>query len=392
MYSLLLFIYIFSFNFQNVSILKKFGSITMIGEYYLLPVSLVVIIFTRKYKKNKVLVNYKNFFVYLLLLNSFVSILVLIFNKTSIYDENINLKNLHLLTGIGFQIITFIALGKILSFVNLNKIRKILNLNYLFLFNIAIIEKYIQLNNGRLKLTFAEPSAAGNYIIILGILLIHFNKGKLLKSGIALSIIWLSYCISSKGSILCFLLSILIVILLNWRRHKKLLILLFLLSSYFLPRILTILEIDIKFFTSVITRTWSILTAIISFILLPVGSGGGYLIVYSKIGEIMKQYLSTNFSFFNYGEINFMLKTGIALTPKSGFFFGILIAGVGYLNFSYKNFKFFYNYLREKKEVLLFLLIFFYLSNIFYSSEFQAPVQILIFSIFLKVLDQEEKI
>lgn len=201
----------------------------------------------------------------------------------------------------------------------------------------------------------------------------------------------MNFFILSKGSIICILLSIILIGTKEKQHRYKIIILAFLITIIGYERVLSLFQNDIKYFTSIITRSWSIITAVICFILFPIGSGGSYLVFYSFIGEKVKEILQMRYSFFSFTEIEFMLDSGVALSPKSGFFFGVLIAGIGYLKFSYNNFKYFFLKLKNE-SILLTLLIFFFTSNIFYSSEFQAPHQILIYSIFTKIINERRKL
>lgn len=390
MYSILAYVYIFSFMFQNIQLLRKYGSITMIGEYYLLPISIVILYFFKTRNKNYILRSYKDFIRYNFILNLLISVIITFTNKILIYGENIYIKSIHILLGILFQYITLVAMIKILEKVSLKKIKKILRVNYIVIFIIFIIEKYILNNKGRIVLTFAEPSAAGYYVLILGILNLYFNEKKIIRMIIMGTILYMNFFIMSKGAILCGLITIVFLVIKEKRKRYITMILILFITMIGYEKILLSFQNDIKYFTSVITRSWSIITAAMCFIIFPFGSGGGYLISYSLVGEKIKKILEVKYSFFNFEEIKFMLDTGIALSPKSGFFFGLLVAGIGYLKFTYNNFRYFYSKVKDN-NILVVLLLFFFISNIIYSSEFQAPIQILIYSILIKIVNERRE-
>lgn len=394
-YTILAFIYIFSFNFQNLQFFPEIGSISMIGEYYLLPVSFLICIFNfRKIGKTKISKIYKYYILYFIILNVFINIYFYFFySKMQIYETNVLIKSIQLLFHFIFQLISLEALYFILKHLSFSKLKMIMNLNYLFLFFYFIYEKYILKEIGRVKLLTSEPGAAGFLISIIFFIVLFLNKNNVIKIFIFLLYIVMMYFVGSKGAVITFIISFGIWGILNFKKNKISTIILsvsiiLIFKFLYYEQLLNSFVIDIKKFTSLVTRSWSIISAIGSFLIFPFGSGGAYLVSYSFIGKKINDIYITLFPNLNYSEINYMLSTGVNLTPKSGFFFGILISGIGYTSMQTLIFKFFINKIKEN-NLLLFLIINYCISNLIYSSDIQAPIQILIYSFLLFVINKK---
>ena len=85
-YNFLALIYVFSFNFQNVKIFPQVGSISMIGEYYLLPISCLIYFFKKKECLNKISKVYKNCILYFVIISVFMNVIFyILLNKIEIY-------------------------------------------------------------------------------------------------------------------------------------------------------------------------------------------------------------------------------------------------------------------------------------------------------------------
>lgn len=96
-YFILTFIYIFSFNFENLQLLTKYGNIMNIGVYNLLPVTVLLYsFFIKKYIKE--LKMYEKYILYLIV----ILLLNLIINSEVFMDKNIFIKSIQLIIGIIF--------------------------------------------------------------------------------------------------------------------------------------------------------------------------------------------------------------------------------------------------------------------------------------------------
>ena len=395
-YNFLALIYVFSFNFQNVKLFPQVGSISMIGEYYLLPISFLIYFFKKKECSNKISKIYKNYIVYFIITSIFMNTVFYIFlNKIEIYGELFLVKSIHLFLHLVFQFISINALFYIFKQVKFKNIKWILNINFIFLVYYFIYEKYFLKEIGRIKLLTPEPSGAGLLISVIFFITFYINKKIIIRFLITCIYLIILYYTGSKGAVLCLLVSFLIYAVINLKKHMKSMF--FVLFStilffklFFYEKIINLFIIDLEKYTSLVTRSWSIITAIITTLIFPFGSSGGYLFTYSFFGEIIKKIYIYLFPKLNYLEINFMLETGIALSPKAGIFFGILVSGIGYIYMLISIFKYLYKNFKSE-SVLIMLLICYFVSNLFYSSEIQAPIQILIYSFLLYIVKFDEE-
>lgn len=394
MYSILSLIYIFSFNFQDIKLLSNLGSISTIGQYYLLPLSFfLVIINFKSLKKIKLMKYYINFIFYFIVINIVVLIVsAIFFGKIEEYNQLFIEKFIQLFLHLIFQTLTLGALIIILKNITIKKIKNTIIFSYIFLISYFIYEKFILQESGRLKLTLFEPSVAGCHLTVIFLLALYFTKNRFFKLIENLIYFYILINIGSKGTILIFLIAVIFNLFLKKKFLLKRigLILLLVLGSYFIfgEKIQKMFLNDILYYTSVITRSWSIITAIILLLVIPIGSGGSYLYFYKKFGEWTKIIIQKMLPKLNYWEINYMLDTGINLAPKAGIFFGIIIGGVGYIVFNCKIIKYFYSKLRSELKVLF---IFIFLANLTYSSDFQLPIQLLVYAILQKIYQNKEE-
>lgn len=395
-YNFLALVYVFSFNFQNVKFFPQAGSISMIGEYYLLPISCLIYFFKKKECSNKISKIYKNYIVYFVIISIFMNIAFYIFlNKIEIYGELFSIKSIHLFLHLVFQFISINALFYIFKQVKFKNIKWILNINFIFLTCYFIYERYFLKEIGRIKLLTPEPSIAGFLISIIFFITFYINKELIVRFFLSCIYLLMLYYTGSKGAILCLVISFVIYIAINFRQNKKLMIFLcffiiLFFKVFFYEKIINLFMIDIEKYTSLVTRSWSIITAIITTLILSFGSSGGYLFTYSFFGEIVKKIYIYLFPRLNYSEIDFMLKTGMYLVPKAGIFFGFLISGIGYIYILVSIFRYLYKNLKNEK-ILYMLLICYFISSLIYISDMQTPIQILIYSFLLRIIKFNEK-
>lgn len=391
-------IYIFSFNFQRVSLLSNLGSIGFIGEYYLLPLSfLFTVINFKNLKKIKINQYYFKYLFYFIILNIVVNIILLIFNKIGIYGELFIVKSLHLVIHLIFQIISINGLIYILKKLNFKLLKYIFNLNYLYLIGYFLYEKFYLNEIGRIKLLSPEPSIAGYTLSILTIITLYFNKNILIRYLIFFIYLILLLQIGSKGTILIMFMTLFITIFFYKKDKKRGNFLLKMFGLFFISlgfyityykQLKSMFISDLAEYTSLVTRSWSILVTIISSILFPTGVGGGYLLSLNFFGEKLRNQYMILLPNLNYSEINEMLSSGIYLAPKSGLFFNVLIAGIGYLIFQYFILKYFYERIKGKK-ILVILLSFNFLAITIYISDLQTPHHILIYSLLIFLNEKE---
>ena len=395
-YNFLAFIYVLSFNFQNVKLFPQVGSISMIGEYYLLPISFLIYFFKKKECSNKISKIYKNYIVYFIITSIFMNTVFYIFlNKIEIYGELFLVKSIHLFLHLVFQFISINTLFYIFKQVKFKNIKLILNINFIFLTCYFIYERYFLKEIGRIKLLTPEPSGAGLLISIIFFITFYINRKIIIRFLIICIYLIILYYTGSKGAVLCLLISFLVYIIISFKKHMKLMFfLLFLVilffKLFFYEKIINLFIVDLEKYTSLTTRSWSIITAIVTTLIFPFGSSGSYLFTYSFFGEIVKKIYMYLFPRLNYSEIDFMLKTGMYLAPKAGIFFGILISGIGYIYMLISIFKYLYKNLKIEK-ILIILLICYFISNLTYASDLQAPIQILIYSFLLYIVKFDEE-
>lgn len=396
-YEILICIYILSFNFQNLNLFSQIGSIAKIGIYYLLPVTICLYILQiKKIRNNRISKIYTNYIYYLLVINLITNgIFYIFFNKIEIFDKLFYVKSIQLVLHFLFQLITIQVLYFLFEKICLKKLRVIFNVNFIFLFIYFLYQKYILFLEKRIPLFTPEPSIAGYLMSIYIFIILYLNKKASIKTIFFIIYLIMIYYINSKGAIVVLLLSFLFCLSDKLKKKKITTVLLGILSLitfklFYYKNLINAIQNDIEKYTSLVTRTWSIISAIISFMVIPIGSGGVYLLIYQLVGEKIKNLFMIFFPKLHYSEIESLLKTGVNLTPKSGFYFGILIAGIGYIYFELKLFQYF---LKKIKKIffLKMVLIVYFLSNLIYISEIQTPLQILIFSFLLYVIDDKNK-
>ncbi len=394
-YNFLALIYVFSFNFQNVKIFPQVGSISMIGEYYLLPISCLIYFFKKKECLNKISKVYKNCILYFVIISVFMNVIFyILLNKIEIYGELFLIKSIHLLLHFIFQFISINALFYIFKQLKFKNIKLILNINFIFLTCYYLYERYLLKEIGRIKLLASEPSIAGYLISIVFLMTFYVNRKIIIRFLITFIYLVILYNIGSKGSVLCLLISFIIYMSINFKKNKKLMIFLcfstiLFFRLFFYQKIINLFIIDLERYTSLVTRSWSIITAIVVTLLFPFGNSGGYLFTYSFFGEIIKKFYIYLFPKLNYSEIDFILKTGIYLAPKAGIFFGILVSGTGYIYMLVSILKYLYKNLKNEK-ILCILLICYFISNLIYISDMQTPIQILIYSFLLYIIKNKK--
>lgn len=395
-YNFLAFIYVFSFNLQNVKLFSQVGSISMIGEYYLMPISCLIYFFKRKECSNRISKIYKEYIIYFIIISVLMNIFFLIFlKKVEIYGKLFLVKSLHLLLHFIFQFISINALFYIFKQIKIKNIKWILNINFIFLVCYFIYERYFFKEIGRIKLLTSEPSIAGFLVSIIFFMMFYTNKKIIIRFFISCIFLIISYFIGSKGEILSILITLIIYGIINLKENVKTIIfscipIVSIFKLFFYENLVNSFLNDIEKFTSLVTRTWSIITTIVIALILPLGNSGVYLLTYSFFGERMKEFYLKLFPNLNYSEINFMLETGINLTPKSGIFFGILISGIGYVYMLIKIIKYLFNNLKQEKTLVL-LIIYYFVSNLVYISDIQTPMQILIYPFLLCIVNRKRK-
>ncbi len=395
-YNFLAFMYVLSFNFQNVKIFPQVGSISMIGEYYLLPISCLIYFFKKKECLSKISEIYKNYIIYFVISSIFMNIVFYMFlNRIEVYGELFLVKSIQLLLHLIFQLISINALFYIFKQLKFKNIKLILNINFIFLVGYFIYERYFFKEIGRIKLLASEPSIAGYSISIVFLMTFYINRKIIIRFLITCIYLIILYNIGSKGAVLCLLISFIICMSINFKKNKKLMIFLcffaiLIFKLFFYEKIINMFFIDLERYTSLVTRSWSIITTIIVTLIFPFGNSGGYLFTYSFFGEIIKKIYMYLFPKLNYLEINYMLETGIHLAPKAGIFFGFLISGIGYIYILVSIFRYLYKNLKNEK-ILCMLLICYFISSLIYISDMQTPIQILIYSFLLYIIKFNER-
>lgn len=385
---ILLFIYVFIFNFENMKLFLKFGDAMNMGIYNLIPLTLFIYIIKRKIYSNKITKYYIGYLIYFLLLSGIILI----------FDHSILKKTIQLTGHIVFQFLTVEVIVYLMKEVELNCLKKIFNFNGIFMFLCFCFEicKNIQINSigKRIVLLSSEPSEAGYITTIFYIIIFWLNKSKLIRGIILFAYGIMQFYITSKGTILVFFISLLIMLIIKaLSESKRILFYLNILSISlcifyitFYKKIKIAFTNDIKRYTSVITRSWSILTSIKLFFTFPLGTSGKYLKEFAKIGEETKKFLMLNFEKFNYREIEMLLsgnKKG--LVPKATFFFNLIVGGVGYIIFQYFIFRYFYKNLK-KDEILLFLIIFIFISLGIYTQDNFTGTTLLAYSFLIRII------
>lgn len=394
---LLILLFILSFNFQNIYLKNSLGAIGASGVNYFFPIALIGVFYMFLIKKLKINLLEKKMCYYLifsLIISVFMNWFVGInYNSFEIYGEMFVGKTIKLFCYnlFGFTIISYFS--RKFSQINTVSIKLFLSINFLFSVALLIFD-ILNGKTGRLFLLTSEPSEAGYIFTIFYLLFLYCNFQKKVLVGLSTFFYFIGLgFIGSKGSILCFFLAIILVLILDRSRKKSLkfflnglfiIMIIFLGNILFLEKLKNAFINDMKNYTSVITRTWSILVPIRITMSTIIGTSGTYLFYLKKIGIEIYKELKYSFPNFNYNEIEIMLSTGKNLTPKSGYFMEILIYGVGALYFYIFLWKYFSKFNNKIIKVLFYFVI---LSQITFISNQMTPTYILVFVVlnFIKI-------
>lgn len=390
-YLILSCIYILLFDFQNLFLKKYLGNIGAAGLTLILPILFILVSYFLKRIKLKEFDKQLILYLWYMIFISFCNTLLLgiKYNIWIYYDENLFIKSLKL---ISYNIIGFfsiIVFSRILSKNSKNDTAKILNLNYLLLIMYYIYEKTY--NVGRIKLTTSEPSEAGYILVIFTLLGLYYNEKIRIKILYIIFFSVLSREIASKGLMIILFISIILIFATCMSKRKifstiAILGLCTLIFNIFYFEVLkNSLIMDLKYFTSIVTRSISILTAIKVFIGNILGVSGNYLYYFSNEGYKIYEGLRRIYPNLNYSEIQNLLKTGQNLAPKSGFFMDLILYGIYSIYFYCWTLKYFFSNLK-KDLILLILLIFTYMSMLTYIDKYMTPTYILVFSIFQSII------
>lgn len=216
-------------------------------------------------------------------------------------------------------------------------------ISFLFLSIVGIIEIYdknlltyfhaADVDYQRLRLLTSEPSQAGLLYVIFAILTIGLTFGveRLLYFAIFTPIFLM---IQSKGAILLFFISYIMIVLFSYRHVLNLRVLLFSviilifgifsIINYFLPSLL----IDVERFTSFATRSSGFIAAILTLIYYPVGMGYGTYInlapeILIKSVELLKEFIP----YINDYEVYEIATSGENVGYKAGILSQIMFNG-----------------------------------------------------------------
>lgn len=392
-YSLVSFIYIMSFNFQNLFLKDYIGTIGASGLTLLTPITLGLFII-KKFKLNKLDKQLIYYLMYMISI-SFISFFYrgLNYNSWSFYGEDLFLKSLKLIVYNMIGFFSIVIFSKILSKLSFQMKRNFFNFSSSLIILFFLYEKKITI--GRIKLLSSEPSEAGFIVVIMFLLGLYYNLNNKIRLLYIVFLLVLLINISSKGTIISLLISLILSILFRVKLKKMtsaiilILLLFFIFKGLFLENLMSSIVNDLKYFTSVITRSFSILTAVKVFSTNLLGTSGSYLYYLSKEGHEVYLTLKNMYPNLNYSEIALQLKTGTYLAPKSGIFMDLILYGLYAIYFYIWSFRYFYNNIKSNLNLLV-LIIFTYISMIFYIDKYMTPTYVLVFTM-LQTIIMEKK-
>ena len=385
-YFIFTFIFIFSFNFENLQLLTKYGNIMNIGVYNLLPVTVLLYsFFIKKYIKE--LKMYEKYILYLIV----ILLLNLIINSEVFMDKNIFIKSIQLIIGIIFQYLTIKVLSNLISKIELSNLKKIINFNILFIMIIFIYELLKNSFVGRIKLLTGEPSESGYLVLIFFLLAFLLNKSKIIRLLLLVMGIFLEIFIGSKGAMLCFCLSLFINTFINnkyqnlLKKLKKGIIMLsclLVIILLFYNKLEKLIINDLKIYTSIVTRSWSLLTGILIGIKNPFGILGEYIVKFIEVGMEVKKIIQINFPNLNYKEIDsYLFYNAVGGVPKAAFIFNFMIGGLAYLIFQFYWFRTLWK--RNKNKTIRFSILLIIISFFSYTQDNFTGTTLLFYSIIL---------
>lgn len=398
----LYFLLVFFAIFQDVNYFKPLG---IIGKTYIPFIVVIVFVYILiKYKSiriNKFIKTLINLAIYLLIVN-FVALflyLIILQKDVTVLGENALVKTIK-----GYTIYLIILLFTITIYnlfirLNLKRILLPFQVTFIFLFFSGLFEVInpVLFNKifhdefyNRMRLFTSESSATGPIIIIYGILAIYYclNYSKKMIL-IDLFILFFFIIMSgSKGLGITFIISGIICSLISKIKYRyKFLILCIalLIGVFIMPYILQSLNNDIKNFTSVSTRVYSILVAMLIIIKYPFGIGN---FIYLSLYPIeLKNHLYFLISRgLNISEINSYIyaTSDTAIAAKSGLFqYGMYWGIIGTILFVIFIWKIYKNLNRsnDKNKFIIIYAFIFIIISIFTYISFDIKYEIWLFFI-----------
>lgn len=345
-FSIFLFLLILLPIYQDSPLVSILGDA---GKTLLFPICLIgFLYFIFKYKKIPINNDIRKLFflaIWLLII-SYLGILVWLIFGGKIYYMNIFLP--FKAFKVFLQYISYIVYVILITFyIKKNGIKRVLKYAYITFIVLGVIGifeipqlpyAYRSLHASavfpynRMRLLGTESSATASMIFIYGGISLFYNLYYKNKLGLLITILLFVFFIStttSKTILLGLLIMLIVYLILNFKKisFKKLLLLIFaviilvILGLYILPILQKLLFNDIQNYTSISTRSYTIIVGTLIGLTHPLGVGGAVYLPVLK--ESLKKYLfiSSYYPFkFNSSEIYSILssRTDDILTVKSG--------------------------------------------------------------------------
>lgn len=340
--------YFIYFTLVFSSVFQDFFLVNYIGEFgrsitaiITIPMFILYIILNKK----KIVIN-KNIKIliklglYLLFINMIAlsKYLIIDLGNIGILDENVVIQTIKGYIYFANIVIFMILIYNLQKNIKKEDVFKPFVFTFIFLFFVLIIESMNipnalpMLHNEfpyyRVRLTTSESSWTSSIIVIYFALSYYYYK--YIKSNKLMRILSVFICVififnsSSKGLIIALLVTILIMILIDSNMKTKIvsIFMVGIIMTLIVPSIQESILSDLRNYTSIVTRSYSILIGIIYIILNPFGTGNALYLI--KYPEMLNRYINlfNNVNFkFNLSEIYTYIRatTSQNISAKSAF-------------------------------------------------------------------------
>lgn len=404
MYYIMYMILIISTIFQDLPILEGMGNFGSAITSLITIIFFIIYVLANKKilieKQEKKLIHLA---IYLLIVDA-ISIIVMFFtNELYAVNEYLPIKTIKGYIFFATNICILILLTNIQSKLDVKKVFYPFFITFIILFIILIVEivnpellnifhrdKLYILKYGRIRLLTEEASYTTT-LIILNFALAFFyanyiKKKKILTVILCAMLAFFMYRTTSKSLLIIFLVTAIIVLITNKKISKKykiyLMIGLFIASCFAVPYIYRLIVVDLKQYTSTITRTYCLINAILVSIVFPFGVGNGqYLPIYLKFLEKNFSILNSMPKIKNTSEIQAMINTtsDANISAKSGVLqYGIywgIIGTIYFMSFLYDIYKSIRR-IEEKEATILEFGLVFLIINITFAIDFDCRYEI----------------
>jgi hypothetical protein len=404
--------------YQDFPLVNQVGELARTPIVLFIPVFLIVEIISLARNGSANITKMQKYFLcyllYLILISGIYLLILLLKGNYFVLGDNILTKDLKVLS---YYILIFLYMRhvyKVLSILNKKQVIFAFIFVLIFFFGVMVIE-YLTLPNAfmslhssdspywRVRLLTVESSYSGTIVIVLSGIVLQLSKEiknkfiRVLTIFCASAFVFLYVILtSSKGFIITFFITLLLLVILNMNLTRKKNLVVFLLVMIFglmliifnQDRLISSFSNDVDSYSSTATRIGTIIISIICFFYNPFGVGGTYIYYFLE-------YLSTGINYLNHFfvemfslninsiELLSYLKSDRGVAVKSGFFQLLMIGGLGSVLYFFFLFKRIIGITRDK-YILTFITLFILVAVLGYIS-FEVKYELWFYFIFVEI-------